>query len=61
MDNKTEYRIYEGMKRSMSRDLMAGQRDFIKKMNSPDFVNRRSQGTFHVLTEGEIAERRGEY
>lgn len=61
IDNETENRIYEGIKKSMRGDLAAGQRDLIERMNKPEFVSQRSWGTFKVLTEAEIAERRGSY
>lgn len=61
VDNETEYRLFNAVKKGMMGDLAAGQRDLLKEMESPNFVNSRSKGTFKVLTEEEIAERRGIY
>lgn len=61
MDIETEYRLSESVKKSMVGDLAAGQRDLLNRMNRPDFVGLRSEGTFRVLSEAELAERRGDY
>lgn len=61
IDNETENRVLESVKKSMGRDLSCGQKDLMVRVNKPDFVNRRSTGTFKVLTDAELAERRGDY
>lgn len=63
IDNETENRLFEGIKKSMAGDLAAGQRDLVRSMNEPGFVGigPNNKGTFRILTEQELRERRGDY